>query len=134
MTRIPLEDELKKALRRQQTPEGFTDRVLARAAARQSFAQQKTSHESAWAIFARPLFRWPALAAISLALVAGSLHYRQIQVDKARIERAQGEAAKQRLMLALRIAGSKLQMAKTKVNETTETPGANPNQRSRSKS
>ncbi len=36
MTRIPFEDELKKALRRQQTPEGFTDRVLARAAAQQS--------------------------------------------------------------------------------------------------
>lgn len=133
MTRIPLEDELKKALRRQQEPEGFADRVLARAAL-QSSAQQKAPHQSGWAIFARPLVRWPALAAISLSLVAGSLHYRQIQVDKARIERAQGEAAKQRLMLALRIAGSKLQMAKTKVNESTETPGANPNQRSRSKS
>jgi hypothetical protein len=133
MTRIPLEDELKKALRRQQAPEGFTDQVLARAA-QQSSARQRAPHESGWAILARPLFRWPALAAISVSLVAGSLHYRQIQVDKARIERAQGEAAKQRLMLALRIAGSKLQMAKTKVNESTETPGANPNQRSRSKS
>jgi hypothetical protein len=133
MTRIPLEDELKKALRRQQSPEGFTDRVLARAS-RQSSAQQRAPHQFGWAIFSRPLFRWPAMAAISLALVAGSLHYRQIQVDKARIERAQGEAAKQRLMLALRIAGSKLQMAKAKVNETTETPGANPNPRSRSKS
>jgi hypothetical protein len=34
-----------------------------------------------------------------------------------RRERAQGEAAKQRLMLALRIAGSKLQLAKSRVNE-----------------
>ncbi len=66
------------------------------------------------------------LAAIFLALIAGSLHYRQIQIDKARIERAQGEAAKRRLMLALRIAGSKLHIAKTKVNETTETPGCEP--------
>ena len=34
-----------------------------------------------------------------------------------RREHAQGEAAKQRLMLALRVAGSKLQLAKAKVNE-----------------
>lgn len=133
MSRIPFEDELKKALRRQQSPEGFTDRVLARAA-QQSPAQPKAPRASGWAIFDRPLFRWPALAAIFLALIAGSLHYHQIQIDKARIERAQGEAAKRRLMLALRIAGSKLHIAKTKVNETTETPGSNPNQRSRSKS
>ena len=32
-------------------------------------------------------------------------------------EQAKGEAAKQRLMLALRVAGSKLQLAKAKVNE-----------------
>ena len=37
-------------------------------------------------------------------------------------ERAQGEAAKKQLMLALRVAGSKLQLAKSKVNEMNTNP------------
>jgi uncharacterized membrane protein len=61
--------------------------------------------------------RWATVAALAAALVTGGLHYRQIQYDKAERERAQGEAAKQRLMLALRIASSKLQLAKSKVIE-----------------
>jgi hypothetical protein len=40
-----------------------------------------------------------------------------VHLHSVRRERAQGEAAKQRLMLALRIAGSKLQLAKSRVNE-----------------
>jgi len=45
-------------------------------------------------------------------LVVGGVHYRSVQR-----ERAQGEAAKQRLLLALRIAGRKLQLAKTRVDQ-----------------
>jgi hypothetical protein len=42
-------------------------------------------------------------------------------VQQARREHAQGEAAKQQLMLALHIAGSKLQLAKARVNEISPT-------------
>ena len=46
-------------------------------------------------------------------------------------QRAEGEAAKQQLMLALRIAGSKLQLAKEKVNEiNTSRPEPQPQNRS----
>jgi hypothetical protein len=52
------------------------------------------------------------VAAVSAALVLGGVHYRNVQR-----ERAQGEAAKERLLLALRIAGNKLQLARTRVDQ-----------------
>ena len=57
------------------------------------------------------MVRWAALAAVAAAMIFG------VHIYTVRRERAQGEAAKQRLMLALRVAGSKLQLAKAKVNE-----------------
>ena len=73
-----------------------------------------------WRIFTQPLVRWAAMGATATALVMGGIHYRSVQR-----ERAKGEAAKQQLMLALRIAGSKLQLAKTRVNEINATQAAN---------
>ena len=108
------EAALKHALRAQPAPDGFADRVLARVAAQNS-AESRRYRDSWWGVFAQPLVRWVAAGVLATALVAGGLHYRQVQYEKA--ERAQGEAAKQRLMLALRIASSKLQLAKSKVNE-----------------
>jgi hypothetical protein len=115
MTRF--EDELKNALRRQEPPQGFTDRVLARAA---EIGSRQVDH--AWRdlwlkIFDQPLapanlLRWATVTVLAAGLVVGGVHYRSVQR-----ERAQGEAAKQRLLLALRIAGRKLQLAKTRVDE-----------------
>jgi hypothetical protein len=62
------------------------------------------------------VIRWGAVTAVSASLFVGAVHYRNVQR-----ERAQGEAAKQQLMLALHIAGRKLQLAKTKVNDVNET-------------
>jgi hypothetical protein len=110
------ENELKNALRRREAPEGFTERVLARV------AQQKARPaytESLLNFFTRPMLRWATVAAMCTVLVAGGFYYRHAQELKAQRERAQGEAAKQQLMLALRIAGSKLQLAKGKVYETS---------------
>jgi hypothetical protein len=59
--------------------------------------------------------RWAAFTTVSICLVIGGVRYRNLQR-----ERANGEAAKQQLMLALRIAGSKLQLAKSKVNEINQ--------------
>ena len=110
MTRF--EDELKNALQRQEAPDGFADRVLAGAAGQTPRPLRFTWRDSLWNGFAQPLLRWAAVAAVSVALVAGSVHYRNVQR-----ERARGEAAKERLLLALRIAGSKLQMARAKVDQ-----------------
>jgi hypothetical protein len=115
MTRINkevdgLDNALKNALRRQQAPEGFADRVLTRVA--NQGATQNPTRASWLTLFAQPLVRWAALAAIATAMILGVVH-----VQNVRRERAEGEAAKQRLILALRIAGSKLQLAKAKVNE-----------------
>jgi hypothetical protein len=114
--------ELKNALQREDAPEGFTERVLARVAQRNS-PQAKPARDNSWlSLFTQPFVRWATAAAICAVMIVGGLHYRQVQL-KAERERAQGEAAKQQLVLALRIAGSKLQLAKAKVNEmnTNET-------------
>jgi len=104
-----LEDALRNALRRQDAPENFAPEVLTRAA-QQSIARE---NETPWLrIFSQPLIRWAAVASLSICLIIGGLYYRNLQR-----ERAQGEAAKHQLMLALRIAGAKLQLAKSKVHE-----------------
>jgi len=70
--------------------------------------------------------RWVAFATVSICLVIGGVHYRNLQG-----QRAEGEAAKAQLMLALRIAGSKLQLAKSKVNEINQSsPEPEPQNRS----
>lgn len=103
-----IEAELKKALRREEAPPDFAERVLARVAEQHSAG---TSNPW-WSIFTQPIVRWAAITATAACLVLGGVHYRNVER-----KRAQGEAAKQQLMLALRIAGSKLQLAKARVNE-----------------
>jgi hypothetical protein len=58
------------------------------------------------------LLRWATVTVLAAGLVVGGVHYRSVQR-----ERTQGEAAKQRLLLALRIAGRKLQLAKARVDQ-----------------
>ena len=120
-----LDDALRNALRREEAPEGFALKVLARAEQQNSAAQE--AQRTSWlSMFSQPLVRWAALAVVSICLVIGGAHYRNVQR-----QRAEGEAAKQQLMLALRIAGSKLQLAKEKVNElNTSRPEPQPQNRS----
>ena len=125
-----LEDALRNALRREDAPEGFALKVLARAEHQNSAAQE--AQRASWlSIFSQPLVRWAAVAAVTICLVVGGIYYRNLQRH-----RAEGEAAKQQLMLALRIAGNKLQLAKEKVNEINtsrpEPPPQNRSTRSRS--
>jgi hypothetical protein len=114
----PIEDELRHALRRQEAPPDFAEQVLARIARQSSIRQ--IAPNSWWSIFTQPLVRWTAITATAASLVIGGIHYRTVERDRAR-----GEAAKQQLMLALRIAGSKLQLAKARVNEINRTQTAN---------
>jgi hypothetical protein len=105
-----MDDALKIALRHQEAPDGFAERVLARVAT-QTSARQPAPRVSWLSLFTQPIVRWAALAAVATAMALG------VHLYNVRREQAQGEAAKQRLMLALRVAGSKLQLAKSKVNE-----------------
>lgn len=101
-----LDDELREALRREEPPEGFAERVLARI-------ERRPERAPAWrgwlAGFRAPRLRW-ATAFATLALVIGGVEYRNWAV-----EQAEGERAKEQVMLALRITGSKLRLAQAKV-------------------
>jgi hypothetical protein len=89
------EDELRSALRRQEPPGGFADRVLARTRSKG----------------ARHRRRWVAAAiAAGLLLSLGGFEYRQYE----------GRKAKQELLLALEIAGSKLNIAQEKISRLSQ--------------
>jgi hypothetical protein len=110
-----IDEVLKRVLRREQAPDGFADRILARTSeaprSAPSSAAELILAGSRLRFFTQPLVRWATLSALATAMILG------VHLHSVRRERAQGEAAKQRLMLALRIAGSKLQLAKSRVNE-----------------
>ena len=84
----PVERDLREALRREEAPPGFAERVLARA--RQSEAPQGHS----WV--------WLAAAALVLLMIGG------VGIVREQRRQAEGERAKEQLMVAFRITGSKL--------------------------
>ncbi len=100
-----LEDELRSALQRESPSLGFTERVLARA------AEQKRSWSFA-ALFGMRGMRWAVAGALALVMVGAGLEY-----QREREERARGEAAREQVLLALRIAGTKLRFAQERVQQ-----------------
>ena len=108
-----LEDELRKALRREEPPAGFAERVLARAA-----AQAETPARPWWRF---PRVRLVSVAACAVLLVLADAGYRQWQ----------GETAKQRALVARGIAGGELHATQIRVRHIlaaragaqTENPG-----------
>jgi hypothetical protein len=101
--------ELRKALRREEAPVGFAEEVVRRASATPPAARGG-------------LFRLAAAAAL-IAAVAGGIEYRAV-----RRERAEGEAAKAQVVLALHLAGSKLQLVQARINRIGEPAEKNSNQ------
>ena len=95
-----LEDELRKALRRTDPPEGFAERVLARTASARRPGHRSFGARLAWA------------AALVAVLGIGGYLYQQRQ------ERLRGERAKQEVVMALRLAASELDSAMQKVQES----------------
>jgi len=100
-----LDDALREALRRQDPGPESTARVLRLAAA--------PPKESWWRAlvsgFGPPRLRWATAAALAcLLLVSGGLQYRYV---------AEGRRAKEQLVLALRIAGTKLNQARDRVRQ-----------------
>ena len=92
-----LEDELRSALRRREPSPEFTEQVLARVSAAPARRTPRLS---------QPWVRWMAAVAAALLLTVGDLEYRHYQ----------GERAKDQVLLAVRIAGSKLNKAQKKVH------------------
>ncbi len=89
----PFEDDLKKAMAREEPPEGFAGRVLAAAAPRSAARRGGR-------------FRWVAALAAGLVLTtAGGIEYREYQ----------GRLAKERVLIAVRIAGKEWNKAQRKV-------------------
>jgi negative regulator of sigma E activity len=89
-----LEDEIRSALRRKEPSPEFTERVLARA------------YGAPVRRAPRPWARWVAAMAASVLLAAGAIGYREYR----------GERARSQVLLALRIAGGKLNKAQKKVH------------------
>jgi hypothetical protein len=101
-----LDDELRQALRRQVPPPGFAERVLARVESRERARRR-------W--WLPPRMTWAAALAATLLIVTG------VEFEHQRRLRAEGERAKEQVMLALRITGSKLQFVKEKIHAMDST-------------
>jgi len=95
----PLEDELRSAFLRREPSPDFTERVLARVKAESSPVVVPIRRES------RTWVRWVAAMAACLLLAAGLLEYRQYQ----------GQQAREKVLLGMRIAAVKLNKAQRKV-------------------
>lgn len=104
-----LEENLRQALDRVEPPSGFAARVLARAVQEEG---NKRTRSSFWmALFGTGGLRWATVCTLCVVLAAsGALYEHDAQ-------RRRGEAAKEQLMLALRITGSKLQIAEKSLRE-----------------
>lgn len=112
------EDDLKKALRREDPEPGFTQRVMARVSQSEEAKAAKRTEAAkrfvwrGWTRRLRPA-QIGAVAAILLMVGAGLgyLQYQRVQ------ERRQAELARQEMMRALRIANAKLNHVLERVSE-----------------
>lgn len=107
----PLDDELRKLLKRREPPEDFAKRVMARVEAepRRVSARERTA-----AHFRRPVLRWVAVAAVCVAAVVAVVqHEREQQM------RAQAELASQQAIFALRITNQEIGAALERAQHVT---------------
>lgn len=147
-----MEEELKQALRREDPGPDFADRVLARIAALPAAAPEAAPEtvpqkadwwqklllffQSFGQSFGQSLSLTPqlklamagALACAVLVSAVGIQRYRAH--ERALAEAAEGQKAKEQVMLAMRIASAKLNVAQKKVRETSDRqPGDNASER-----
>lgn len=121
-----LENELRSALSREEPSPDFTDRVMARIQSLPAKTEQEKREKIGWlskiiAIFEPFQLKWAMAAALAiLMLFAGlSLHrYRENQRMLAEI--AEGERARQQVLLAMKLTSEKLNFAHRKVQQSVE--------------
>jgi hypothetical protein len=105
----PFEKQLKNALVRREPADGFTARVLARA------HQQERIDASPRSGFLQRVRAWRLVPVLAGALIiTGGIAIQRYERE------ARGEVAKRQLMLAMRIAGSKLHDAQLVVREVEQ--------------
>lgn len=103
-----LERELKAAFQREPAPPGFAERVLDRV----NPAQRP---RPAW--WRAPALRWALTAVLLAAFVAGGLAAYQTW------QRARGERARDQVILALQITGSRLHAVQAQIARMDRTQG-----------
>lgn len=96
------EEQLRTALGREDPDDNFSKSVLAR------LAEEK--NRIPWWQLRLPQLRW----AVAMALLVAMLGLGLYRYEQQR-QRAAGQAARQQVMVALRIAGAKIHLAQTKV-------------------
>ncbi|MBK8315762.1 MAG: hypothetical protein IPL01_17840 [Acidobacteria bacterium] len=125
------DDELKVALRSEEPSAGFTERLMARVDDLQSTRQQnnqKIREKRSVLRMILELFNpgqvsWAmasALAGLMVFSAFGVIRYRENQ--RLLLEAAQGEAAKEQLIFAMKIASEKLNVAQKRVQATVDHP------------
>ena len=117
------DEELKLALRREEPSPDFTDRVMARVAELQK--REKPREKMDWlrrlAEFFQPAqMKWATAGVMAVLLVIAGfgVHHRRESERMRLAEIAEGERAKEQVMLAMRIASAKLNAAQKKIRET----------------
>ncbi|MBO0856906.1 MAG: hypothetical protein J2P21_00320 [Chloracidobacterium sp.] len=121
------DDELKRALRREEPSPDFTDRVMRRLAELQK--RGKPMEKAEWlgrlTEFFRPTqMKWAMAGAMAVLMVIAGLGvlYRRENERRRLAEIAEGERAKEQVMLAMRIASAKLNVAQ-KIVQTASHEG-----------
>jgi anti-sigma-K factor RskA len=102
----PFEEELKKALARREPGEEFVKRVLAKVE-----TNRTATVRARLSVWSNPWWRFASAAVLLMVALISGLAYRQHE----RV--AKGEAAKNQLLLAMRIAGSELHQAQLRVKK-----------------
>jgi hypothetical protein len=117
------DEELKLALRREEPSPEFTDRVMARVAELQKRDKRRETMD--WLrrlaeFFQPPQMKWATAGAMAVLLVIAGfgVHHRRESERMRLAEIAEGERAKEQVMLAMRIASAKLNAAQKKIRET----------------
>lgn len=103
-----IENALRRALRRQNPNDDFASRLMTGIAQR---TQPKPTVRSWWPI---PRLGWVAAGVMCVAITIGGAKYEQQH------QRARGEAARQQVFVALRIAGAKIQLAQSRVQQLSQ--------------
>ena len=108
----PLEDELRRLLRRKEPPAGFAERVMSRLKTeppRSALVQRRS------AFFRWPVLRWAVAAAVvCIAVVAVIVRQQQQQQMQVQAERASRQA-----ILALRIRNEQIDAALERAQHAT---------------
>lgn len=96
------EQELKEAMRREPAPDWLAESVMARVG-----AERQKKQKPVWFGWAR--MRWVAASLVLVAVVGG------VRFEQQREERIRGEQAKQELMAAFQVTGTKLREVEERV-------------------